>query len=140
VTAPFVRKYNVPLYGVRFYMAFADSLAAANKALPHACDGVFDVADLGGGAAAVTQTCEQDGIVAILFNRRHFAASIAAHEALHAALGIMRIAGVGPMDEHNDEAYAYVVSWVVENAVRDLNRGGRWGKRKAREVRNVRRI
>lgn len=38
---------------------------------------------------------------------------ILAHEALHSVNHVMRGAGVGPMCEDNEEAYAYLLQWTV---------------------------
>lgn len=38
---------------------------------------------------------------------------VVAHEALHSVSHVMRHAGVGPMCEQNEEAYAYLLQWTV---------------------------
>jgi len=117
---PAVRSHTVPLYGQRVYVSFADTLNEAYEALPKTCDGMLNDEDLmDTRAAAVTSACDASGIVIMLFVRRHVTNAILAHEALHATRTIVQQVGVGPMDEHNEEAYAYVMSWMMGGLVAD---------------------
>lgn len=117
---PSVRRHTVPLYGQRVFVSFADTLKQAYEALPKACDGMLDDDELlDTRAAAMTSACDATGIVVMLFVRQYLTSAILAHEALHATRTIVQSVGVGPMDEHNDEAYAYVISWLMGGLVAD---------------------
>lgn len=111
---PFVRRHEVPLYCQTVYFVFADSLDDAVNALPPSCDGVFSSDELlGARNAAITKGSYSNGAVIIMFIRRYVSTHIVAHEALHAARLLLFSVGVGPMDENNEEAYAYLLSLLV---------------------------
>lgn len=117
---PAVRSHTVPLYGQRVYVSFGDTLEDAYRALPKPCDGMLDDEDIRDTmAAAITSACDASGVVFMLFVRRHVTSAILAHEALHATRTICQQAGIGPMDDKNDEAYAYVMSWMMGGLIAD---------------------
>lgn len=40
-------------------------------------------------------------------------AGIVAHEAFHSACHVLRLVGLGPLDEKNEEAFAYLLMWTT---------------------------
>lgn len=40
-------------------------------------------------------------------------ASMIAHEAFHSSYHVLKTAGMGALDEGNEEAYAYLIQWTV---------------------------
>jgi hypothetical protein len=49
----------------------------------------------------------------LIWFRRKPRASVIAHEAFHVAYHVMDVQGCRPLTESNEEAYAYLLEWVV---------------------------
>lgn len=126
---PFIASRTIPLYGGVLYLAFGDTLAECMDVLPKRCNGLFTKDELAMPAAAMTKGDENGGGAAIIFMRDHVKFGVVAHEAVHAALSILASAGVGPMDDKNDEAYAYLVTWIVEEVEKVVKRNKQLNKR-----------
>lgn len=43
---------------------------------------------------------------------------VCAHEAIHAVAHVMRESGLGPLNEDTEEAYAYLIQWLVDEIMR----------------------
>lgn len=50
------------------------------------------------------------------FNEKSAAMSVLAHEVFHAVAAIMGIVGMGLLSHNNEEAYAYVIEFIVRKA------------------------
>ena len=113
--ASFAIHRGIPLYGGVLHVVFGDTFQQCGSALPKRLSGLFTKDELSQfGAGAMTNADGEGGNVVILFTREQVKPQIVAHEAVHAALDVLANVGVGPMDDKNDEAYAYLVSWIVK--------------------------
>lgn len=66
----------------------------------------------GSGDARCWYADEGGGNAAIWFDGKP-GADIVAHEALHAICHLMQSRGMEPMNPQNDEAYCYLLQWLV---------------------------
>ena len=105
-------KHFVPIYGIMFHVAFADTIEQGIKALPKACDNLFEEGDRDPDEAALTSFCKRMTI-AVVFRTKDYAGSLVTHEAVHVAYGILFNAGLKQMTTQNDEAFAYLSGFVA---------------------------
>ena len=113
MTRPFVKRYDVPIYGSALYIVFAATVADGVAALPK------DFRDDGKtpeDCAALTLYCDGKNTVSMVFSQtndvvRH---SSITHEAFHATDCILNNAGVHMKRNDANEAYAYLCGWIAE--------------------------
>lgn len=114
------KSIKVPLYHQRLQIIICDDvekeIEEVNKKFPTSCDRF----DFSGYAEAI------DNYHLVLLNKKYlkeesFAISTISHEALHITSFILKRVGIKP-DVENDEAQAYLLSWIVEKVYQEFKK------------------
>lgn len=114
---PFFKTTMVPLFPVRLYVAFGDTLEEANDMLPKQCDGAFSDEEVCDEQIGAIVNSSVTGRIAVLFTYESFGVWTITHESVHVAMAVMSNVRMGAMNPTNEEAYAYVAGWFARTAV-----------------------
>ncbi len=112
MTAPFVRKYNVPLYKSALHVVIAPSITVGFDALPeYLREGCGSIPPETDGATSIVVA---NNIAVIVRDDGSMEYDTFAHEAVHVLRRLMAYIGMGLMNDDTDEAYAYVGGFIGE--------------------------